>query len=44
MLVEYFFVEGVVEVFDVGILVGFVGLDVLDGYVVGFGLLGKCFV
>gem|GEM_PF-3129965 len=34
ILVEHFFAISAIEAFDVGVLVGFAGLDVLDGHAV----------
>lgn len=43
MLVEHLLAEGAIETFDVGVLVGFAGLDVLNGYTTGLGPLRKGF-
>ena len=39
VLVQHLLAEGPVEAFDVGVLVGFAGLDVLDRHGVGLGPL-----
>jgi hypothetical protein len=39
MLIQHLLAKRAVETFDVGVLVGLAGLDVLDSHRIGFGSL-----